>query len=270
MMRLGLAAAFALTGSVLLHGAGLLALSGSVADPSLSGGHSAPPLLGDSFADLAEGMAQPVAATPAQMSPVPPAELAPASPIAAASVPNGLAALAPLAAASVPIVIPPDAAQTAPAPPTTRPRPAPRAETAQPLRPRPEASAKRANAPAAQGSTASARKGTATGTTTGTSARAQGQQQAQGDGGAAATARYGAAVMRKIASTRKTSTRLRGTAVIAFHIGPGGQLVSAQVARSSGQPDLDQLGLDHIRRAAPFPPPPAGAATRFSVEFQGR
>lgn len=76
--------------------------------------------------------------------------------------------------------------------------------------------------------------------------------------------------MRKIAATRKTTTSLRGLAVIAFSIGANGQLASVRVARSSGSAELDALGLDHIRRAAPFPPPPAGAPARFSVEFRGR
>ncbi|HSF64458.1 MAG TPA: TonB family protein [Paracoccaceae bacterium] len=42
-----------------------------------------------------------------------------------------------------------------------------------------------------------------------------------------------------------------------------------RILRSSGSATLDAAALDHIRRAAPFPPPPDGGA-RFSFEFVAR
>jgi periplasmic protein TonB len=42
------------------------------------------------------------------------------------------------------------------------------------------------------------------------------------------------------------------------------------VARSSSHPELDEMALDHVRRAAPFPAPPPGAQRDFRFEFEGR
>ncbi|WP_425049723.1 TonB family protein [Psychromarinibacter sp. S121] len=101
----------------------------------------------------------------------------------------------------------------------------------------------------------------------------------QGNGNAAAAAaaanaraaaQYGNAVMTKIARTRRERTQIRGVALVAFQIGSNGALVSVGIARSSGNPQLDQIAMNHIRRAGPFPPPPPGARTSFSVEFAGR
>ncbi len=310
MMRLLLAAALALSGSLVLHGAGMLAFR-APADPQLAGGAATvPPLLGDSFADLSQGMAVAVAPAQAMM----PSAVAPAAPVAApvagvaAPTPDGIAPLASpeLAArppeAAAPAPAPPPAAAPVPAPlaavppPAARPpaRPAATAPLA-PVRsaepkvaPRPEAPAPKADKaprtpkapkadtadtappPAARGGDAAARKGTATGSEGGAGTRSRADRTAEGDGGQAAQASYGSRVMRKIASTRKKTTGLRGAVIIAFSIAADGRLASVRVARSSGSAELDAVGLDHIRRAAPFPAPPAGGPARFSVEFLGR
>ena len=81
---------------------------------------------------------------------------------------------------------------------------------------------------------------------------------------------YGNVVMRKISRTRRVSTGLRGRTLVAFAIGGTGALDSVSVAQSSGNAELDNLAVDHIRRAAPFDPPPQGAQRRFSVVIEGR
>jgi protein TonB len=261
MTRLWLAAGLALSGSLLLHGGGMLALSGAPAPQALAGGaETAPPLLGDSFADLAQGMAQPVAPVAAH-APASPAvqPVVEAAPVMAPVTSDGPLPAAPRATVPVAAVSPavaPIAAAQSPAV-----KPVPQAATPKPARPRPVT---------AKGGETAARKGTSAGTETGQGARAQGKPAVQADGGRAAQASYGARVMRKIAATRKRTTGQRGTAIIAFSIGPDGQLRSVAVARSSGAADLDAMGLDHIRRAAPFPAPPPGTNARFSVEFKGR
>lgn len=93
---------------------------------------------------------------------------------------------------------------------------------------------------------------------------------AQGDGGRAASASYGRAVLTQITRTRKERVPTRGRAVVAFAISDAGTLASVTVLRSSGSSDLDRVAVDHIRRAAPFPKPPAGAQRQFSFEFVGR
>lgn len=88
--------------------------------------------------------------------------------------------------------------------------------------------------------------------------------------GAKAVANYGASVMKKIRKVRKAKAPGRGTVVVGFMIAADGNLASVKVLRSSGSADLDQVAVDHIRRAAPFQPPPEGAERRFSFEFVGK
>ena len=53
----------------------------------------------------------------------------------------------------------------------------------------------------------------------------------------------------------------RGSASVAFAIGANGSLGAARIARSSGNARIDQLALQTVRNAAPFPPPPSGSAS---------
>lgn len=305
MTRLWLAAGLALSGSLLLHGGGMLAMPGAPAPQTLAGGaETVPPLTGDSFADLAQGMAQPVApvAAPAPVPPaaspvvpaspplppattLPPAPPVPAEVAVAPVAPDGPLPVAPRAtrpvAAVSPVVAPAAAA------PVQRPAPRPEAlaALARPARTAPEApkppaikpgpeqpvaKAARPRMASAQGGEKAARKGTSAGSETGQGAKAQGKPVAKGDGGQAEKATYGALVMRKIANTRKRTTGQHGTVIVAFSIAQNGQLGSVTVARSSGAADLDAMGVDHVRRAAPFPAPPHGIDARFSVAFKGR
>ena len=52
--------------------------------------------------------------------------------------------------------------------------------------------------------------------------------------------------------------RAAGTVTVALRVGPGGQLQSASVARSSGHPALDEAALAALRKAGPFPQAPKG------------
>lgn len=88
--------------------------------------------------------------------------------------------------------------------------------------------------------------------------------------GNAAASSYPGLVLRQITRLRRPRAPDRGTVVVAFQVAGSGALASVTVARSSGSAALDRLALDHIRRAAPFPPPPAGAEVAFSFAFEGR
>ncbi|WP_158540193.1 energy transducer TonB, partial [Rhodosalinus halophilus] len=137
-------------------------------------------------------------------------------------------------------------------------------------RPRQKEPTRSAAAAAAGNAERSARRGDAQGTREAEATRAATTAARPSAESGRAAANYGGRVLRQIASTRKERVRSRGVAVVGFRIGDGGQLVSARVLRSSGARELDRAALDHIRRAAPFPPPPAGAARSFSFEFAGR
>lgn len=87
--------------------------------------------------------------------------------------------------------------------------------------------------------------------------------------GNAATSNYPGKVMKKIARVPKPRVGSRGTSVVAFTISSGGGLSAISLARSSGSPKLDQAALRVVQRAAPFPPPPAGARRSFSIKIKG-
>ena len=109
-----------------------------------------------------------------------------------------------------------------------------------------------------------ARKGTADGADKGT-ASAKSTGKSAGKTGNASASNYPGLVQRKIARTRKKSGSGKGNVVISFSITASGGLGSVSVARSSGTPAVDAAALDHVRRSAPFPAPPAGAQTRFQI-----
>jgi protein TonB len=61
-----------------------------------------------------------------------------------------------------------------------------------------------------------------------------------------------------------------GSATVTFSIGPAGGLRSASISRSSGKPQLDQAALASVRNASPFPPPPPGAKSTYSIQIYFR
>ncbi|MFN3825494.1 MAG: energy transducer TonB [Pseudorhodobacter sp.] len=270
-----------------LHAAGLVRFAPAPVAVAQGGEAQAAPLLGDSFADLAEGIAQPVTASPvAALAPVA-AALAPvaadpaphAVPVAQIPALPQLAALAPLSPRN-PVSRPTVEATRPVAPPvaqTTRPNDRLKPVEAPPeTRPkaRPEARAKPAALPPAPAgnATRTARKGTAQGTDTGKSTTAAAAASpAPGEGGSArAAASYGREVMARIARTARPRSTERGRAVVGFVIADSGAVTRVSILRSSGSASLDAQAMDHIRRAAPFAPPPTGAPRSLSVEFIGR
>lgn len=56
-----------------------------------------------------------------------------------------------------------------------------------------------------------------------------------------------------------------GVTTVSFAIDAGGNFLHAQLVQSSGVPSLDAETLDLVRRASPFPPPPSGRETSFTV-----
>ncbi|PLS21300.1 energy transducer TonB [Neptunicoccus cionae] len=98
-----------------------------------------------------------------------------------------------------------------------------------------------------------------------------GQRKAQANqSGNAVASNYPGKVMRRIARAGKPRVGTRGTAVIAFSVSTRGTLSAVSVARSSGSAALDQAAVRLIRKAAPFPPPPAGARRQFSIRIKGQ
>ena len=149
-----------------------------------------------------------------------------------------------------------------------KPKPQPKPQKTKPKQTT-RGNAKRDNTKGAQ---TAARAGNAaqTAARAGNAAQSGTRQRAAAPAGNAAASNYPGQVMSRIARVGKPRVRSRGTAVIAFSIGGGGQLAGVRVARSSGSAALDQAALGIIRQAAPFPRPPAGAQRNFSIQIKGR
>jgi protein TonB len=108
-----------------------------------------------------------------------------------------------------------------------------------------------------------------------TSSRSQPGGQAQTTGGSAkvqgnaAASNYAGLVMRRIQRAKRRAD-VRGEALVRFSITSGGGVAAVSLARSSGSGKLDGIALAQVRRAAPFPPPPPGARTSFTVRIKGK
>ncbi|MCJ2185994.1 energy transducer TonB family protein [Novosphingobium beihaiensis] len=90
----------------------------------------------------------------------------------------------------------------------------------------------------------------------------------QNDPPSSRIAAYRQQVWQRILAARPRGARGAGTVTVRFRIGRSGALVSADVSISSGQFMLDRMALQAVRKAAPFPAPPAGmddAALTFTV-----
>ncbi|MVO14699.1 energy transducer TonB [Parasedimentitalea huanghaiensis] len=88
--------------------------------------------------------------------------------------------------------------------------------------------------------------------------------------GNAAASNYSGTVRRKIHRAKRQRVNIKGVALVSFNIAPNGSISGARVARSSGSAKLDRIALSQVRRASPFPPPPPGARTSYSVEIKGK
>jgi periplasmic protein TonB len=91
----------------------------------------------------------------------------------------------------------------------------------------------------------------------------------------AEVAGYQSEVLGRIAAQKRYPEAARerapqGVAIVRFSIAASGQLAGASLSRSAGDPLLDAEALATVRRASPFPPPPAGAPRNFSVPLSYR
>jgi len=83
---------------------------------------------------------------------------------------------------------------------------------------------------------------------------------------------YNMDVWARILSRKPSRIRLRGTVTLTFSIAQDGALTASAVSQSSGSAILDEVALDALRQAAPFPPPPGHgtAPIAFTIPFEFR
>jgi len=87
---------------------------------------------------------------------------------------------------------------------------------------------------------------------------------------ASARAAYLQRLWQRIMACRPAGIGLAGRVTVAFTLDASGRLLAAAIARPSGMALIDRAGLLALRRAAPFPAPPAGERAedwRFEVEI---
>ena len=81
---------------------------------------------------------------------------------------------------------------------------------------------------------------------------------------------YVLVLWQQINRQRPNRVRYTGSTVIGFTVSPDGTLINRKILRSSGNAHLDDIALEAVSGAAPFPPPPAGATPsqlEFSIPF---
>ena len=88
--------------------------------------------------------------------------------------------------------------------------------------------------------------------------------------GNAAVSNYPGKVYSKIARTRQKRAGGRGVARVSFQVSPNGRATGVSLAKSSGNKRVDNAAIAHVKRASPFPKPPAGARTRFVIPIEFR
>ncbi|MGB0901685.1 energy transducer TonB family protein [Halocynthiibacter sp.] len=270
-MRSSLMAAAALTISLALHAVGF-GMGYAPADTQIAGGAPAEfARLGSGFEDMVMGIAEPVTPPPMDAQQVENVTQ-PAMPVAAVS-PLDIALTAPtigdIAIPSTPIetvtAAPDVTAQTA-----TVDTPRPQARPDRTTRRTPERQQARA-APRGsnnrQNSTRGQEDGHQDATATEASSANTGNAQAAGN---AAASNYDGRIWRKLSRTRRVRSPARGEATVRFHIQASGMPTRIRIELSSGIPAVDQAAMEHIRRAAPFPPPPSGARRDFGYIYTGR
>lgn len=81
---------------------------------------------------------------------------------------------------------------------------------------------------------------------------------------------YAKIVYQHIASKPQRKVRGKGTVTIDFKLHTDGSLAYAKISKSSGRARVDKAALNHVKRAAPFPAPPAQAGLTFTLPISIR
>jgi protein TonB len=280
-----LAAGGALALSLAVHGAVLAWIAPTPGGTGTPPGGAELSMIGQSFEDLAVGTNQPTtptleptetmqAVTSTPLTPPSSERATPMTLTATAATPSGpRSPSAQVASAPQPGSVTARDVPVAQEPAADTPRP----QTRPPPPPGPEPEAQPQTEPAAaprstpQGNAdRSAQAGTSSGRTEGSATRQQGDTGAAPGPTAREIARYPQEVNRHLSRLRRPNSRFTGMTVVGFTIAGNGGLASISIVRSSGDAAFDDLALQHIRRAVPFPAPPAGAQTSYSVSVRGR
>lgn len=105
------------------------------------------------------------------------------------------------------------------------------------------------------------------------STAAQGRQVPASQGAqrpsARETASWQSQIQNRVArAAARTRAPGRGTASVSFTIGGNGVLTGVRLTRSSGDARLDQVAVQVVQRAGPFPPPPGGQSISINLPIR--
>lgn len=263
-----------------IHGAAMMQFSPNMTVQIDSGAGAAQAVIGSSFEDMSVGtlaatqtedvieavapepdMAQPPEPTPLE---TPNSEVLALTPTVTETKPPAPQALAP---PKTEILKPIKQAETVQA---EQPKPEQTVKATKPTKPKNKPAQPKAKAAPKGNAKQNNTKGSATGTQE-AKAKVQGTKAGKATtSGTAAASNYPGKVMHKISRVSRPRSSTRGSVVVAFTIASSGGLSGLSVAKTSGNAKLDQLALSVIRKAAPFPKPPAGARRSFSITIKGR
>jgi protein TonB len=87
--------------------------------------------------------------------------------------------------------------------------------------------------------------------------------------GNAAESNYKGLVMQHLSRQRRPRASSPGSAFVEFRISPRGTVKSISISRSSGSSRFDREAIIVVKKAAPYPKPPVGVNTMFTVEIAG-
>ena len=78
---------------------------------------------------------------------------------------------------------------------------------------------------------------------------------------------YSQLVLSRIAKAKREGRHqgVPGYSSVAFSLGIAGQVVSATIVKSSGDPALDEEAIAMIHRGEPYPPPPVGGRRDYAI-----
>ena len=104
----------------------------------------------------------------------------------------------------------------------------------------------------------------------GSDADAPGVPQPEADPGNAASQNYAGEVMKHLSGRRRPRASGAGFARVTFSLTSSGNVENIRISTSSGASKFDREALKFVKRAAPFPKPPAHVRRDFVVKIEGK
>ncbi|MEM9403906.1 MAG: TonB family protein [Pseudomonadota bacterium] len=133
------------------------------------------------------------------------------------------------------------------------------------LSPRPEESVDTTSRSASQNGAALKGDDSTAATSSGSLSGDTDAQNTNSEVGSSAASNYPGQIVRMLSRKRLPASVPKGSALVSFSIERDGDVLSAEIAETSGSTRFDRAAVRLIKAAAPFPPPPPGAMLDYTV-----